>query len=375
MSRRGLVDEGADVEVIVAHPTEAPEAVRNYAVGVHENVRYRYVLRRSVRRRNLLARKLMDTICHFAVVGRVLFNSGDNDLIIVVGPSFDFRILLPVVALLSRARIVLEINEYPFVTRKDGWTSRAKRWLFLSGVVPLYDGFVVISDALANLVKRHAKEGAGVINIPVLGTDTVHESVRPSLMKSRYIIHSGSLHEEKDGVVGILRAYRLAKARLQEPIKFVITGNAASDAASRSVVDFIQRTGLEESVVFTGFLSPDSLENYLRGSALAIVNKYKNVQNAYCFSTKLTDYLRYGVPIIATAVGELQVYLKSGENALLVDPGDTAQLADAIVEVLQNKDATQQRVRSAYELIRNDFNYKHQGKSLHAFLTTLLRRG
>jgi glycosyltransferase involved in cell wall biosynthesis len=113
----------------------------------------------------------------------------------------------------------------------------------------------------------------------------------------------------------------------------------------------------------------------LRGSALAIVNKYKNVQNAYCFSTKLTDYLRYGVPIIATAVGELQVYLKSGENALLVDPGDTAQLADAIVEVLQNKDATQQRVRSAYELIRNDFNYKHQGKSLHAFLTTLLRRG
>ena len=61
-----------------------------------------------------------------------------------------------------------------------------------------------------------------------------------------------------------------------------------------------------------------------------IINKRPNLQNRYCFATKLGEYLLTGKPVIISDVGEAKNYLKDGESAYIVDSGQPNLIAKKI---------------------------------------------
>lgn len=369
---KGLVDNGVDVELSIVHPTENMDNIQNQkSSGVYEGVNYQYILKNTIRKKNVIFRKLIDYYSYTLVVFQILFNLKRKDIFIIIGPSFDFRILLPIAILFNKAKILLEINEYPFVTKSENIFIKFKRNILFQLIFPLYDGFIVISTELKILLKQYKSQKVRIIKIPILGDFSVQQENLTKPFSDPYIIHSGSLYEEKDGVVGILKAYKIALDKLERPIKFVITGNIANDPSNEKVNRFIIDNRLEESIIFTGFLSKDELGHYMEGASLAIINKYDNMQNRYCFSTKLADYLKFRVPVIATAVGELQIYLKDEENAYIVKPEDTKMLAGKIIEALSDLEKTSSFAVNGLKLIEKEFNYKYQGKILKDFLLAI----
>jgi len=115
------------------------------------------------------------------------------------------------------------------------------------------------------------------------------------------------------------------KKRGAAGLRLVITGNNAASAQAQVVIRTARKLGVENAVVFTGFLPKQVLNSVLSGAAAAIVNKDENEKNLYCFPTKLTDYLSLGVPVIATTVGESARDLEDGISAVLVSPGDPVE--------------------------------------------------
>jgi glycosyltransferase involved in cell wall biosynthesis len=174
--------------------------------------------------------------------------------------------------------------------------------------------------------------------------------------------------ENKDGIIGMLRAFKIAVDRLAQPIKFVITGDVKGSTEYKMVANLISKEELSDLIIFTGFLDKEELGGYLMHSSLAIINKSNNIQNQFCFPTKLSDYLMYEVPLIITSVGESAAYLKNGINAHIVDPEDTNMLASKIIQVLRNPEQSKSMAKKAKSLIEKDFNYSYQGQRLFEFL-------
>lgn len=365
---KGLAVHGANVEILLAKPTENANAIRNPIAGCCDGVKYRHVRKSNIRSTMFLKRRWDDFICALLVIVHVFSNRSKCEAVIVIGPSFDFRLLIPLAARCARTVVILEINEYPFVTRTDHlWTS-FKRFVLFRMIFPFYDGFIVISEALAEVVTTFKSSKAAVIKIPVLAEQISGNSREDSPLEDPYILHAGGISEEKDGMSGIVAAFASAKSRISFPIKLVITGGAEKQKEYSYISDTILRLGLINDVVFTGYLSTNELRDYFENAALAVINKLDTKQNKYCFPTKLADYTSHGIPIITTTVGEAKYFLKDGENAYIVSPGDNDALANMIVEAFEGPVKRISVGKAGRETFAQAFNRDKQGRRLYDFI-------
>ncbi|HPJ43628.1 MAG TPA: glycosyltransferase family 4 protein [Spirochaetota bacterium] len=285
------------------------------------------------------------------------------------GATFDYRVLIPIIARIIRKYVFLEINEYPFVTRKNGSWKLFIEFFFFRFVVPWYNGFIVISEHLAKEIDRYKVRKARIIKIPILSElQELSKSGSSAPCSVPYIIHAGSMIEQKDGIIGSLKAFAMARRELEMDIYYLITGDPSLSPDYDIIKRFIQDEGLEGSVVFTGYLDKNELSDYLHHASLAIVNKSPNKQNEYCFATKISEYIAFGIPMILTRVGEVRHYFTDGYNALIVEPDDVVQLAKAIVKLFSERALVESLASNALKLLAKDFNTDYNGARLKDFL-------
>lgn len=367
---KGLVSAGAEVELIVAHPTEKLNHVLNLNVrGNFEGVNYKYISKSTIRRNNFILRKLTDFICHLKLFIFILINRLSFDALIVIGPSFDFRLFLPLAAKISGLRTFIEINEYPFVGKSDSIYTKFKRWIFLNLIIPQYDGHIVISENLKKEITKYKSRKSEIIKIPIISDNLIIEKITGSSpFLEPYIFHAGSLLENKDGILGILEAFGIAVSKLDMPLKYVFTGKPENSPHFNEIINLIEKYNLEDRIIFTGYISNDDISRYFSNASLAIINKYDTLQNRYCFATKLTEYIRYGIPVITTNIGESQYYLLDGFNAYIVECGNIEKLSEKIIFALTNSEKSNEIAKNALVLAQKDFNFIHQGTILYKFI-------
>jgi glycosyltransferase involved in cell wall biosynthesis len=69
------------------------------------------------------------------------------------------------------------------------------------------------------------------------------------------------------------------------------------------------------------------------------------------------EYLAAGLPVVATSVGGVPEIIEHGVNGLLVPPSDTAALASAILEILQDTELASAMRRRAREVAIRKFSF------------------
>lgn len=126
----------------------------------------------------------------------------------------------------------------------------------------------------------------------------------------------GRISEEK-GIVEFLEA-----ARLLPTIPFIVVGDI--DAAYTHL-----RITAPENVTWKGFAYGKDLERLFNASKIVVVPSkwYEGFPNV------ITQAMKHGKPVIANNLGAMPNIIDSGENGVLVDPGDSLGLAEAIREL------------------------------------------
>lgn len=347
---KALVKKGVKVEVVISRPN------REFQNGGNKNfdgIVYRHIANSWFGGRYRLIYLINVAACQLNVIYRMLVNGFDAN-VVVVFPSFDFRLLIPVVSFFSKVKVVMEINELPFVDR-PGWLSEVKRFAMFNFFFRLYDGFIVISEELAALVDRYRSNKSIMVKIPVLAEPASIIADAKSPYDFPYMFHAGSLTEEKDGILGMLEAFGMARDKLGINLKYLFTGEISNSSYSRQIRFVMDKYDLRECVFFTGFLTQEQLVRHLQFCNLAIVNKYDTIQNRYCFATKLAEYLSYSIPVVTTMVGESKYYLTDGLDAYLVEPHNPGLLAEKIIEAFTNESDRLKIANGGYELFEKSF--------------------
>lgn len=363
---KGLLDNQVNVEIIVSQPTEtATNVINKSREGEYDGVSFKYISKSTVRSTNKLICKLYDIICYLKVYFHFLkYGSTANSCIVIGGGTFDFRNFLPYLSKLTKTKIVLEYNEYPFVTATESFFKKVKLFVFYKFTVPLYNGFIVISDALYADLQKSKSSKSFIIKTPVLcGNFDLEIGDETPPYPEPYIIHAGSMRDDKDGILSSLKAFSIAKKKVNN-LLYVLAGDLNKSKDKKQIEGLILAQNLSQSVIFVGHKVKDELSYLYRHASMAIINKPHNVQNVYGFNTKISEYTAYKIAMILSKVGENVVYFKNDYNALIVEPNNIEEIAAGIIYLMNNPLKRQELANNAFKLTLKEFNPKYNATIL-----------
>lgn len=374
---RAIKEGGVDSEVLIFRRTEVfGKAVKNQeGKGLYEGLPYQYIGGTTLRDKSLLIRQINDMIDLWRMYRYLNKNIKKGDvLLLYMGGNVRLMLRFMKIAHGKGAYCVSDLCELPYGTGAE--TSRAIRMrkLTTERQFPKLDGIISISDALMNYAKVYASSTCKHIKVPIM-VEYEHYAIEKNQdnTKTPYIFHAGTLYQQKDGILGMIEAFGIAKQRLQMPIKYILTGSVETSSHPAELKNIIKKYQLEDSLEFVGYLYRDQVKEYLREATLVISNRPKSQQDYYGFSTKVGEYLASGTSLITTRWGEAMNWLTDKENAYIVEPEDTEALANAIVYVFQNREEARRIGLAGQIICQQCFDYHNWSKPLVDFFHELGR--
>ena len=372
---RAIKEGGIGCEVVIFRRTEryGSKPKNTIGQGLFEGIPFRYISGTPLRGSNILIRQLNDRIDQWRTDQylRQVLNKGDV-LFFYMGGYVQLMLRYMRTAHANEAFCVRDLCELPFGTGSETKMAIRLRKVTIEKQFPRLDGIISISDSLLNLARTNALPTCKHIKIPIM-VEYEHYCISKKVSDTEvpYIFHAGTLYQQKDGILGMIEAFGMAKQRLQMPIKYILTGTIDASPQSKEIHWLIKKYKLEDSLEFVGYLVREQIKEYLCKASLVISNRPKSKQDYYGFSTKVGEYLASGTPLITTNWGEAANWLRDGESAYIVEPEDTSALANAIVQAF-SKPAEAYRIgKVGQELCQRCFDYRVWSMPLVDFMKSL----
>jgi glycosyltransferase involved in cell wall biosynthesis len=279
----------------------------------------------------------------------------------------------------GKRKLIYELNERPgtvYTSRLLELPPIKKIGLFLNKVsMKVFDGFIVISEPLREYIGSRKKADAQVVKLPIIiDTKEPFVEVQQEIPAHPYIVHTGALSQQKDGIVDVFRAFAKVNAQLGNVLHFYVAGKKNAPPGVLEEIDrVINAGGLKDNVHFIGVISEDTLRTLQKHCLFLVLPKPDNEQNRNNFPTKLGEFLAFSKPVITTPIGDMKYYMKQGESAIIVEPGNTDQIAEAMIRLMNDKALSERLGNAGKKLAEQEFDYAILGRRLADFCKTLNR--
>ena len=372
---KAIREGGLDCEVLVFRRTEVygKKPKNTEGQGTFNGIPFRYVGGTPMRGSNVVTRRINDGLDVIRTVDYLDEHLVNGDVLFLFMEKYiKATMCFMNVAKKKGAMCVCELCELPYGTGKETKKAVLMRKITFKYLFPKYDGIISISDALYNIAQAYTLPTCKHIKVPIMVEfDKYYLSDKSEQAECPYIFHSGTLYQQKDGILGIIEAFGIAINKIGKPILFISTGKVDKSPHKDEIRNLINKYHLEDNIRFTGYLPDYELKNYLGKAQMVIINKYRTQQNKYCFSTKLGEYLAAAKPVVITNVGEAMNWLENGNSAYIIEAEDTNALADAIVHVFTHSEESKQIGIAGQQVCRQCFDYRNWSKPLVDFFNQL----
>jgi len=254
--------------------------------------------------------------------------------------------------------VVIHVHELP--------AASAKRTLVLRAAARTADVLVVVSEAVADIVRPHA----GSTPILVAYNGIPASSTGPHSTTSPTVGTVGTVARTK-GTDVFLEAAALAHQRCPE-LRFEHIGQSGLDddvAFERRVSVLAGSPDLRDAVTLLG--RRPAVEGLARWEIFVLASRRD------AFPLASLEAMAAGVPVIATQVGGLPEQIEHLVSGVLVEPDNPRALADWIVRLHEDPDLREALASAAASRVQERFTVDRQGAVLHeAYLAALnLRHG
>jgi glycosyltransferase involved in cell wall biosynthesis len=161
------------------------------------------------------------------------------------------------------------------------------------------------------------------------------------------IVFLGQLGERK-GVPDLLAAFQ-SPGLLSKPWTATIAGDGAVEEYRAAVV----KAGLSDRVTLPGWVDSCAANKLLsRADIFVLPSHFEAMPIA------ILEALAHGVAVVATPVGAIPEFLTDGQNAVLVPPGASDRIADAIARLIDDVNERRRLGAAGREIFRDRFDIR-----------------
>lgn len=373
---KGLITEGHEVDVVICQKCFELTTDDGFPEeGIYKGINYKYVCGKF---KHAPKKKLLRGLDYFFLdyIHSFFFalkNIHSNEIVYVYFYPIFLQILILLAAKIKNAKVVKETCEHPSALGKihSKWHKLCK-WFEYNYVMPHYDGFIAISRDLNKFVEKYKSKKAKSIIVPILVEDPFCGKDMSNLKNEYnvpYIIHTGTMLEQKDSISKILHAFARLKKETNTKCRLVFTGPQATEKCS--YLPMIKELGIEDDVDLLGLVSTERVASLQYFATMTIIYKSDNLQTRNCFPTKLGEMLISGIPVITTTIGDANLYLEDKKNAFIFVPGEDGVLVEYLKLILNNHCYAEQIGKNGKEIAQKYFNPIYQGKRLSNFFKSI----
>ena len=165
-------------------------------------------------------------------------------------------------------------------------------------------------------------------------------------LPKRFILYVGTLEPRKN-IFGLLQAFNKVKDKI--PQKLVVAGGKGWKFSS--IFDYIKQNSLEDSVVFTGYISQNDLPVlYSLAELFAYPSFYEG------FGLPVIESMACGTPVITSNRSSLAEV--AGDSALLIDPDSPNDIGEKLLNLSNDPDLRLKLTEAGLERAKC-FSWKH----------------
>jgi starch synthase len=129
---------------------------------------------------------------------------------------------------------------------------------------------------------------------------------------------------------------------------------------------------LEKKVHITGYVAHEAMPTWLAAADVAVAPYPALPQELWFSPLKLYEYMAAGKAIVASAAGQIAEVIEDGHNGRLVRPGNVAELAQAIGELLDDPAGRQELGRAARQQAASQHSWQMYRQRLESLYTAAL---
>lgn len=197
------------------------------------------------------------------------------------------------------------------------------------------DRIATVSNFSKSDIIKQYQVDAEKIDVVYNGANEIFHPVNEEIKKktkeqfsagSEYFVFIGALNPRKN-LVNLFKAFDIYKNKNKANTKLLVVGEKMW--WNKEIKATYEKMKFQEEVVFTGRLNPETLKNVI-GSAIALTY----VSYFEGFGIPIVEAFRMGTPVITSSVTSMPEI--AGDAALLVDPFNAPQIADAMHDIISN---------------------------------------
>ncbi len=267
----------------------------------------------------------------------------------------DFEVFAAWFPKLCGAKIILDIHdlvpEFYASKFKTSGNSRVFRWLVAveRASIRFADHVIAANHIWEKRLRERSAAGdkcTTILNFP--DTRIFHQQGRRPNQGNKFILlYPGTLGYHQ-GLDIAIRAFSLIKAQVPEA-EFRIYGDGSE---GESLQALIAQLGLADWVTLRRSVPLENVARLIENADLGIVPKRNSGFGDEAFSTKVLEFMALGVPVIIPTTTIDRMYFNDSV-AKFFDAEDERSLADAMLQLIGDRELRKRLIRNASEFVKN----------------------
>lgn len=296
------------------------------------------------------------------------------DCVLVYNGSAYESVALLVICKILRIPIINYVVEwYEKGTVATCWWKLPKWWDFLFRMEVMnkyFDGLIVTGQFLKKYYTDKNIKGENILIQPNLVDISKFENNGKPVPKRENTVRIGycGTPTRKDGINDLLLSFQIVQKNFANSELLVVGDSTGRSSLIPKLEETANELRIFEKVKFTGLVDHKQMPSLLNSCDILVLARPSGRFAEAGFPTKLGEYMACKKPIVATKAGDIPIYLKDKENAMLAEPDNPESIASKILYLIENPEIAKEIGENGYLWAKNILDYVKSTQVVRKFL-------